>query len=192
MVGQPTGKGGDERPSDVLAWLTRGQDTVTLNGTDNTPGTARSYLLQGIPTTETLMMYEKPTTGPYQEVHNTALVNFGAIGAYIMYDGTHVTPTCGGQASVFNMTASFCSNAPAQAEALLHQVHLADILNVGRMLGGRNFTTCADLTTLNALDVSAWAASQVSDAVQDVTAPVTNLLDHLLDVDVEVSVGGAA
>lgn len=131
-----------------LTWSGNPPSTVHLNGTDNRVGTARSYSLQGISTVETLTQYHiPPCPGPYREVHNTAEVNYEAVGirAYMMYDGEELTTDCLGKASVLNMTTHFCSNKPEMAAQLLHQVHMADAVNVGKMLGGRNFTTCNNL-----------------------------------------------
>lgn len=128
-----------------LTWSGNPPDTVRLNGTNNTPGTARSYSLQGIPTVETLVTYSRPPCpGPYVEVHNTARVDYTAfdVSAYMPFDGTSVTSDCLGKASVINMTTHFCSTNVPLAQKLLHQVHLADAMEVGKMLGGGTFQGC--------------------------------------------------
>jgi hypothetical protein len=52
-----------------LTWSGNPDDTVTLNGTDNTVGTARTYDTAGAHVIETILEYSKPAMGPYQEVH---------------------------------------------------------------------------------------------------------------------------
>lgn len=135
------------------------QNTVTLNGTNNTPGTARTYDTVGAHIIETILSYSSPPSpGPYDEVHNTALVtipSFGNISFYIPFDGTIVSSTCGGLASTFNFTAHFCANNATVAGALLHAVHSADALMVGKLLGGRNFSTCAALVAGSGRNASA-------------------------------------
>ena len=69
-------------------------------GTDNTVGTARTYDIDGAHVIETILIYDKPPNGPYDEVHNTALLSVPAanVSFYIIYDGTTVTSTCDGKA----------------------------------------------------------------------------------------------
>ena len=59
---------------------------------------------------ETILEYSKPPApGPYNEVHNTALLNVPSanVSFYIPYDGTVVSSVCDGKASQFNFTAHF-------------------------------------------------------------------------------------
>lgn len=57
-----------------LTWSGNPDNTVTLNGTDNTVGTARTYDTAGAHVIETILEYSKPPSpGPYNEVHNTAV-----------------------------------------------------------------------------------------------------------------------
>lgn len=129
-----------------LTWSGSPPGSVTLNGTDNTVGTARTYDLDGLHVIETILEYSKPPApGPYVEVHNTALLTAPGLMAYIPFDGTVLTSVCDGKASMFNFTANFCSTNVTAAAGLLHQVHLGDAQTVGKFLGGRNFTTCAAL-----------------------------------------------
>lgn len=128
-----------------LTWSGNPPNTVKLNGSDNTVGTARTYNLAGAHVIETILNYSKPAGGPYYEVHNTALLSVGPIQLYIPYDGTTVTTYCGGKASQFNFTAHFCSNNVTAAGATLHMLHLGDAMTVGKFLGGKNFTNCAAL-----------------------------------------------
>lgn len=128
-----------------LTWSGNPDNTVTLNGSDNTIGTARTYDLAGAHVIETILNYSKPAGGPYYEVHNTALLSVGPIQLYIPYDATTVTTYCGGKASQFNFTAHFCSNNVTAAGATLHMLHLGDAVTVGKFLGGKNFTNCAAL-----------------------------------------------
>lgn len=137
-----------------LTWSGSPPNTVTLNGTNNTPGTSRTYTLSGLQVTETLLYYSAPLDnpyGPYQEVHNTATLDFpaggaaGTVSVYIPWDETVVTSVCDGKASTMNFTTVFCSTEPAVAGKLMHMLHLGDAVNVGRFLGGRNFTDCEGL-----------------------------------------------
>lgn len=126
-----------------LTWSGSPEGSVTLNGTDNTVGVARTYDLAGAHIIETILTYEKPAApGPYVEVHNTALINVGGVEAYIPFDGTVVSSVCDGRASMFNFTANFCASNVSAAAALLHQIHLGDAMTVGVFLGGENFTSC--------------------------------------------------
>jgi len=143
---------------------------VSLNGTDNMVGTARvskfvsshagipfssstsslishkTYTAGGATIIETILTYSAPASpGPFNEVHNTALFTIGNVSIYIQFDGTRVTPTCNGAATLMNMTAVYCGNSATAAGSLLHMVHLADLTTVGVILGGKNFTTCAAL-----------------------------------------------
>ena len=129
-----------------LTWSGNPDNTVTLNGSDNTVGTARSYHLDGLHVIETILKYSKPPApGPYDEVHNTALLNAGSFSFYIPYDGTTVKEYCNGKASQFNFTAQFCSTNVTAAAGLLHMVHMGDAVTTGQFLGGKNFTNCAAL-----------------------------------------------
>ena len=131
-----------------LTWSGNPINTVTLNGTDNTVGTARTYELDGAHLIETITYYSKPPSpGPYQEVHNTALLTIAAanLTAYIPYDGTVVTSVCEGKASMFNFTAHFCANNATVAGPTLTMLHTSDAMTVGKFLGGMNYTNCAAL-----------------------------------------------
>jgi hypothetical protein len=55
-----------------LTWSGNPKNTVTLNGTDNTVGTARTYDTAGAHVIETITVYDKPANGPYNEVHTLA------------------------------------------------------------------------------------------------------------------------
>jgi hypothetical protein len=129
-----------------LTWSGNLPNTVKLNGSDNTVGTARTYNLAGAHVIETILKYSKPPApGPYDEVHNTALLSVGPIQLYIPYDGTTVKEYCDGKASQFNFTAHFCSNNATAAAGALHMLHLGDAVTVGKFLGGKNFTSCSAL-----------------------------------------------
>lgn len=132
-----------------LTWSGNPDNTVTLNGTDNTVGTARTYDIDGGHIIETILIYSKPPApGPYNEVHNTALFNIPAVNnvsLYIQYDGTVVSSVCDGKASMFNFTAVYCGDNATAAGALLHTVHMGDAVTVGQFLGGQNFTSCEAL-----------------------------------------------
>lgn len=137
-----------------LTWSGNPDDTVSLNGTDNTVGTARTYDTAGAHVIETILEYSKPAApGPYVEVHNTALLTVPAadnLTFYIPFDGTVVKSVCDGKASQFNFTANFCASNATAAAGVLHMLHLNDAITVGRFLGGMNFTSCAALGAGNA------------------------------------------
>jgi hypothetical protein len=131
-----------------LTWSGNPDDTVTLNGTDNTVGTARTYDTAGAHVIETILIYDKPPApGPYQEVHNTANLSVPTynVSFYIPYDGTVVSSVCDGKASMFNFTAHFCATNTTTTAAILHMLHSNDALTVGKFLGGMNFTSCEAL-----------------------------------------------
>ncbi|KAI9879537.1 MAG: hypothetical protein M1830_006114 [Pleopsidium flavum] len=128
-----------------LTWSGNPDNTVTLNGTDNTVGTARTYDVGGAHVIETITVYEKPAMGPYVEVHTLAPLTIAAanVSFYGDFDGTTVTSICGGAASTFNLTIDFCATNATLAASVLHMIHLADASTVGVFLGGQNFSSCA-------------------------------------------------
>jgi len=128
-----------------LTWSGSPDNTVSLNGTDNTVGTARTYDLGGAHVIETITVYEKPAAGPYVEVHTLAPITIAAANVtfYADFDGTTVTPICGGAASAFNFTIDFCATNATLAASVAHMIHLADATTVGVFLGGQNFISCA-------------------------------------------------
>lgn len=135
-----------------LTWSGNPDNTVTLNGSDNTVGTARTYDLQGLHVIETILVYDSPPGGPYYEDHNTYLITVprpaaqgGNVSVYIPNDATTVMSVCNGKATSFNFTASFCSNNVTAAGSLLHMLHMTDAVTVGKFLGGQNFTSCQAL-----------------------------------------------
>ena len=132
-----------------ITWSGSPYDTVTLNGTDNTVGTSRTYDLDGAHVVETITTYSKPLNGPYEEIHSLALITVPSanVSLYADYDGTTATPVCNGLATTFNFTANFCATNASVAAALLHTLHLTDAQTVGVFLGGQNFSSCAALTT---------------------------------------------
>lgn len=135
-----------------LTWSGNPDNTVTLNGTDNTIGTARTYDTAGAHVIETILTYDKPPApGPYNEVHNTALLSVPTlnISFYIPYDGTVVSSMCNGLATSFNFTAHFCANNATAVGPLLHMLHLNDAITAASFLGGQNFSSCAALTAGN-------------------------------------------
>lgn len=132
-----------------ISWSGSPADTVTLNGSDNTVGTSRTYDIAGAHVVETITIYQKPANGPYYEVHTLAplvlpLPGFN-LSLYGDYDGTTVTPICDGKASKFNFTINFCANNASVAAAALHMIHLTDAQTVGKFLGDENFTNCEAL-----------------------------------------------
>ena len=128
-----------------LTWSGNPDDTVTLNGTDNTIGTARTYDSGGAHVVETLTVYNKPAAGSYEEVHTLApiYIPMANVSIYGDYDGTTATPTCDGAATAFNFTINFCATNATLAAGILHMLHLTDAQTVGVFLGNQNFTSCA-------------------------------------------------
>ena len=118
---------------------------VTLNGTNNQVGTARTYTTAGAYVVETITVYDKPAAGPYDEVHTLAPLSIpiANLSFYSAYDGTVVTPICGGTSSQFNFTINFCATNATLAASVLHMIHLTDATTVGVILGNHNFTSCA-------------------------------------------------
>lgn len=134
-----------------LTWSGNPDDTVTLNGIDNTVGTARNYESAGANVTETITVYDKPVNGPYEEIHTLAPLTIPAanVSFYGDYDGATATPTCNGAATAFNFTIDFCATNATLAAGLLHMIHLTDAQTVGIFLGGRNFSSCAAISSSN-------------------------------------------
>lgn len=131
-----------------LTWSGNPPSTVALSGPDNTVGTTRTYDIAGAHVIETITLYSKPAQGPYVEVHTLAPLSIPAannVSFYGDFDGTTVTPVCGGRASAFNFTIVFCANNATLAASVLHGIHLQDAVTVGVFLGGKNFSTCAAL-----------------------------------------------
>ena len=69
-----------------ITWSGSPPNTVTLNGTDNTIGTARTYDIAGAHVIETITVYEKPASGPYEEIHTLAPLTIPA--ANVSFYGT--------------------------------------------------------------------------------------------------------
>lgn len=131
-----------------LTWSGSPENSVTINGTNDQVGTARTYDLAGAHVIETILEYSKPPApGPYNEVHNTALLSVPSahVSFYIPYDGTVVSSICDGKASMFNFTAHYCATNATVAGGLLHMLHLGDAVTVGKFLGGMNYTSCQAL-----------------------------------------------
>lgn len=152
-----------------ITWNNIPYDAVSLNGTDNTIGTARTYTTQGATATETILVYEKPAAGPYVLVTAFAPSNVENTSSYGNFNSVIATPVCGGAACTLNFTTDFCSTDVAEAATYFQTVHTADAINVVLFLGGRNFTSCAALvashsTTAAATSYSTTAAATSSSA----------------------------
>jgi hypothetical protein len=139
-----------------LTWSGSPAGSVTLNGTDNTVGTARTYDIAGAHVVETITTYSKPPNGPYEEIHVLALLTIPSsnVSFYGDYDGTTVTPICNGAASTFKFTINFCASNATLAGTVLHMIHLTDAQTVGVFLGGQNFSSCAALSSSTATSAS--------------------------------------
>lgn len=170
-----------------LTWSGNPPDTVKLNGSDNTVGTARTYMLAGATIIETLLTYDSPPGGPYYENHNVALLTIqrpasagGNISTYFPLDATTVTSVCDGKATMFNFTANFCSNNVTAAGPLIHELHTGDAMTVGKFLGGQNFTSCEALGAGN------------SSATSTATAPVSTFTGAAAKFGAGAAVAGLA
>lgn len=128
-----------------ITWNSIPYDTVSLNGTDNTIGTARSFQAAGVTATETLVVLEKPAAGPFHEVSAVSAFDLGNTTIYSDFNSIVATPVCGGAACSVNFTVDFCATDAARAADFFRKVHSVDVVNVGLFLGGRNFTSCAAL-----------------------------------------------
>jgi hypothetical protein len=150
-----------------ITWSGSPYDSVTLNGTDNTVGTARTYDIDGAHVVETITTYSKPANGPYEEIHILSLITIPSVNlsVYADYDGTTVTPVCNGAASTFNFTINFCATNSTVAAAVLHSIHLTDAQTVGVFLGGQNFSSCAALTNGTATNSSSAAPTPTPSTV---------------------------
>jgi hypothetical protein len=139
-----------------LTWSGSPAGSVTLNGTDNTVGTARTYNLDGAYIVETITTYSKPPNGPYEEIHTVEPLTIPAVNLslYADYDGTTVTPICNGAASSLNFTSNFCASNATVAALVLHMLRLKDAETVGVFLGGQNFSSCAALSNSTATSTS--------------------------------------
>lgn len=150
-----------------LTWSGNPDNTVTLNGTDNTVGTARTYDTAGAHVIETILTYSSPPGGPYYEDHNTALLTVplptGNLSFYIPNDATTVMSICDGKATSFNFTANFCATNATAAGPLLTLLHTTDAMTVGKFLGGMNFTSCEALSA-NATSTAPPTASYTGGA----------------------------
>ncbi|KAL8687744.1 MAG: hypothetical protein Q9224_005061, partial [Gallowayella concinna] len=121
-------------------------NSTTLNGTDNTVGTARTYDYLGIRLIETIKTYEKPVNGPYFEDHTIAPSYNSALNLslYASVDSLSANPICGNTAVALNFTVDFCSTNITEAGAIFHSLHLQDALTLQEFLGNETFTGCQD------------------------------------------------
>lgn len=155
-----------------ITWSGSPYDSVTLNGTDNTVGTARTYDIDGAHVVETITTYSKPPNGPYEEIHTLELLTIPSanVSFYADYDGTTVTPICNGTASTFNFTINFCGTNASLSGSILHMLHLTDAETVGVFLGGQNFSSCG------AINSTATTTSSASSTPSTVTTNDSNRL----------------
>ncbi|KAL8695297.1 MAG: hypothetical protein Q9218_000196 [Villophora microphyllina] len=138
-----------------ITW--NGINSTTLNGTDNTVGTARFYTSYGIPLVEIIKAYQKPSNGPYFEDHTLApAYNPTAnLSIYAAVDSFTVTPTCpGSTASALNFTIDFCSTNVSAAQAILHDSHVFDAATLQEFLGNETFTGCSIVNGTTTTSVS--------------------------------------
>jgi hypothetical protein len=140
-----------------ITWSGPPYNTVSLNGTDNTVGTARTYDILGAYVVETITLYSKPPNGALRRSPHAqhasgstlSICRLTTSASTATTTGTTVVETCGGLASTFNFTVDFCATNATLGAALLHTIHLSDAQTVGKFLGGQNFTTCEALMGAN-------------------------------------------
>ncbi|KAL8711347.1 MAG: hypothetical protein Q9220_004244 [cf. Caloplaca sp. 1 TL-2023] len=127
-----------------ITW--NGINSTTLNGSDNTVGTARSYQSYGIDLVETIKTYRSPVNGPYFEDHTLApAYNPTAnLSIYAPLDALTVTPICSGAASALNFTIDFCSTNVSAGGEILHDSHVFDATTLQEFLGNETWTGCDD------------------------------------------------
>lgn len=158
-----------------LTWS--GVEDVTLNGTDNTVGTARSYKLFGADLTETLSLYMKPSKGPFAEVSTLAPVTVSQLNLsfYAPYNALFANPTCNGSATLINSTTQFCATNVTGTATALHADHLLNSAGISKALGGANFSTCAVLSNSTSNSTSTNTTSTRS-ATSSTAAPTSTSL----------------
>ncbi|KAL8775699.1 MAG: hypothetical protein Q9209_000195 [Squamulea sp. 1 TL-2023] len=125
-----------------ITW--NGDNATTLNGSDNTVGTARTYEYYGIRLIETIKTYEKPVNGPYFEDHTIAPAYNPAINLslYASTNALTTTPVCRGTAVALNFTVDFCATDVGAAGAIFHELHLADAKILQEFLGNETWSGC--------------------------------------------------
>jgi hypothetical protein len=130
-------------------------------------GTSRIYNNSGVQINETITAISMPPGGPYFETHTLGFLTFptfGNLSLYADFDGTAVSQTCDGKASAFNLTIGYCATNATFAGGLFHSIHLSNVQNVAKLLGGNNFTTCEALgaaaTTTSAMPIATGAAGR--------------------------------
>lgn len=161
-----------------LTWSGSPEGSVTLNGTDNTVGTARTYDIAGAHVVETITTYSKPAYGPYEEIHTLANLTIPSanVSFYGDYDGATVTPICNGRASTFNFTINFCASNATVAAGVLHMIHLGDAQTVGKFLRGQNFSSCDVISNSTATSTSTPAQATAASSAKARYASVSNIL----------------
>ncbi|KAL8834734.1 MAG: hypothetical protein Q9176_007341 [Flavoplaca citrina] len=125
-----------------ITW--NGITATTLNGTDNTVGTARTFDYFGLRLIETIKTYEKPVQGPYFEDHTIA-PSYNPATNLSLYAFTHAltaTPVCDGAAVALNFTAVFCSTDVGAAGDIFHSIHLMHAMTLQEFLGNETWTGC--------------------------------------------------
>ncbi|KAH7351298.1 hypothetical protein BKA65DRAFT_550260 [Rhexocercosporidium sp. MPI-PUGE-AT-0058] len=154
------------------------EGSVTLNGTTNTVGTTRTYDIAGAHVIETITTYSKPENGPYEEIHTLNLITIPAANVSFSadYDGTTVTSSCEGKASIFNFTANYCATNASVAGAVLHMFHLADAQTVAVYFGGQNFTTCDSITSSNSTSNTTTPPVVTGNAAIDVLISLSSVV----------------
>ncbi len=79
---------------------------------------------------------------------------------------------CDGTATEFNLTTVFCADNPTVAASVYHELHLGDILGVGKLLGGKNFAGCGANEGSDELEGAevywAWWDSLVANLLTDI------------------------
>lgn len=157
-----------------LTWSGNPDDTVTLNGTDNEVGTARTYETSGAHVVETITVYDKPALGPYEEIHTLAPLSIATynVSFYADYDGTTANLICNGEATALNFTINFCATNVSTATAVLQRLHMTDAQTLGVFLGNQSFTSCAAInSTSKSNTASISTSSKITTAMGSCPTP---------------------
>jgi hypothetical protein len=115
-----------------ITWSDSPYDSVTPNGTDNTGGTGRTYVIDGTYVVETITTYSMPPNGSHEEIHALDLLSVPAANVSD-YDDATATTVCNGAATTFNFI-NFCATNASTAAAALHMLHLMDAQTAGVFL----------------------------------------------------------
>ncbi|KAF8056277.1 hypothetical protein FPV67DRAFT_1730388 [Lyophyllum atratum] len=109
----------------------------STHGKDNTPGSTRSGIFNGVtPFTELLTSYSlTPTALTQQFTLSGPPLVFGGVTLTSYTEELRFTSICGGEATYISMTVGYCTDGVGQAYALYDKVRRGAIGGVGDELG---------------------------------------------------------